>query len=339
MTAVQPGPRPSRRDYVMNVGFPVVLLIVVVGALYGPGRGEAGRREACSHNPAELATPTALAVAPSGALVVLQQSAGCLTRFDGDNFEILVEDLAREPLARGRGNAVAIAPDGTVYLGEEGRVRRVTADGDLQDVADLRSEIRGLAVDNAGNVFAATFFKVTRIAKGGTTTTVMGEGSDNPVNGGSARATRVSPEAIAVDSAGNVYITEYFSNQIIKADPADKLTIVAGTGQRGFEGDGGPATAAKLASPMGIAAAPDGTLYVADVGNYRLRRIDTSGTITTVAGNGDLDFYGETGTGPALDVAISPRTLALSADTIYFTDPYRSRIQVLDLPAATVRLY
>lgn len=94
------------------------------------------------------------------------------------------------------------------------------------------------------------------------------------------------PEALAVAADGDVLIANQGTNQILVRTPDGTLRVVAGTGEAGYGGDGGPAVDARLNQPGGIAVAPDGTIYVADTGNNRVRAISPSGTITTVAGNG-----------------------------------------------------
>ena len=95
------------------------------------------------------------------------------------------------------------------------------------------------------------------------------------------------PRAIAIDKSGNYYLALREGNAIYRIDvKAGKLYRFAGTGEKGFTGDGGPAKVARLSGPKGIAVAPDGSLYIADTENHAIRRVDKNGTITTVAGDG-----------------------------------------------------
>jgi uncharacterized protein (TIGR03437 family) len=105
-------------------------------------------------------------------------------------------------------------------------------------------------------------------------------------NGPAASAVLWSPEKVITDAAGNVYIADTESHRVRRVSPSGVITTVAGSGSAGFSGDEGPATAAQLRSPYGLALA-DGSLYIADSGNNRVRRVTlSSGTITTVAGGG-----------------------------------------------------
>jgi streptogramin lyase len=95
------------------------------------------------------------------------------------------------------------------------------------------------------------------------------------------------PRAIAVDPSGGYYLALREGNAIYRLDAkSGKLHRFAGTGEKGFTGDGGPAVAAKLSGPKGVALAPDGSLYIADTENHAIRRVDNSGVISTVAGDG-----------------------------------------------------
>ena len=111
-------------------------------------------------------------------------------------------------------------------------------------------------------------------------------------DGGPATAAKLNyPVALAFDGAGNLYIADARNNRIRKVDTLGTISTVAGSGgsghrNGGFSGDGGPATAAQLSSPLGVAVDQGDNVYIADYSNHRVRKVDPSGTITTVAGSG-----------------------------------------------------
>ncbi len=120
------------------------------------------------------------------------------------------------------------------------------------------------------------------------------------------------PMGVAVDAAGNVLVAD-LSNRIRKITPDGIVTTVAGSGIAGFAGDGGPATNAQLNHPTGVIVDSTGGILIADQHNYRIRRVDPSGTITTIAGTG-FSGYGMGDGGPALNTGLNlPTTLALDA--------------------------
>ena len=172
----------------------------------------------------------------------------------------------------------------------------------------------------------------------GTIKTVVGTGRyEFGGLGGLASKTELQlPTDLAFDDAGNLYIAERHNDRILKVDTSGIVTVAAGTvdekgfAQRGFSGDGGPASEAKLNSADAIAAGPDGTLYIADAGNHRIRMVDEDGTITTVAGNGAAGFSGDGG--PATEASLDyPLGLTVDRDgTLYFLDSNNLRIRKVD---------
>src|SRR5262249_9627321 len=116
-----------------------------------------------------------------------------------------------------------------------------------------------------------------------------------------------SMAAVAFDSAGNLYVADYDENIILKVLPSGVVTVVAGNGLSGYSGDGGPARNASLNSPLGVALDSSGNIYISDNGNNRIRRVSTSGIITTYAGNGVAGFAGDGGL--ALNAALNAPAL------------------------------
>jgi trimeric autotransporter adhesin len=142
---------------------------------------------------------------------------------------------------------------------------------------------------------------------------------------------------LAVDSHGNLYIADLYNNEIRKVSQGT-ITTVAGNGQMGFSGDGGPATSAELNNPGGVAVDSQGNLFIADTGNNRIRMVSAStGFITTIAGNGTLGFSGDYG--PATSAELnSPLDVAVNAAGSVLVADGSSRIRVLT-PAASSCTY
>jgi len=139
------------------------------------------------------------------------------------------------------------------------------------------------------------------------------------------------PVGVAADSRGNVYIAETGAHRVRKLDRSGAISTVAGTGVAGFSGDGGPATGAQLASPYGLAADIFGNLYIADLGNARVRRVSADGNITTVAGGGTLEISPATEGTPATQMRLSaPRNVLAGDDgSLYISDFGGHRVVLL----------
>ena len=149
-------------------------------------------------------------------------------------------------------------------------------------------------------------------------------------DGGPALAASLSrPLGLAVDGAGTLYVADSRNNVIRRIDRSGAITTVVGTGKSGYGGDGGPATAAQLYAPYDLAIARDGTLYVADTYNHRIRKLDTTGRISTIAGTGTAGFTGDGGPGTTAQLN-EPRGLWLDGGgQLYIADSANNRIRLL----------
>lgn len=150
-------------------------------------------------------------------------------------------------------------------------------------------------------------------------------------DGGAAIDARMwGPSGIVRDDAGNIYIADQFNNRIRKIDTAGKMSTLAGNDTAGFSGDGGPANMAKLNQPRAVAVDGGGNLYIADWVNNRVRKIDTAGTITTVAGTGAAGYNGDNMS--ALSAKLNqPRGLAIDRNgNIFIADEGNQRVRRID---------
>ena len=255
---------------------------------------------------------------------------------------------------------VATDGDGNVYIADQrnNRIRKVDSSGTITTFAGtdesgfdgddgpaveaLLGSPYGVAADSAGNVYIADRLnhRIRKVDSSGTITTFAGRGRDEYREGGfggdggpAAQAQLRNPSGVATDGAGNVYIAELGNHRIRKVDSSGTITTFAGTGERGFGGDDGPAVKARLASPFDIALDADGNVYIADTDNNRIRKVDSSGTITTFAGPGDALYGGFGGDGgPAVEAQLaSPRGVATDgAGNLYIADTDNRRIRKVD---------
>jgi len=199
---------------------------------------------------------------------------------------------------------------------------------------------RGLALDTAGNLYIADANnnRIRRVdAATGLIYTVAGDGNRaHAGDGGPATAASLNePNGVAVDAAGNVYIADRTGGRIRKVDAVTKvITTVAGNGTQDYAGDGGPATAASLNFPTGLAVDAAGNIYIADTNNDRVRFVSAAtGVIVTVAGKTPFGFSGDGG--PATNAQLSlPWGVALDKDgNLYIAD--RNNMRIRRVTAAT----
>ncbi len=136
-----------------------------------------------------------------------------------------------------------------------------------------------------------------------------------------------SPEGLAFDGSGSLYVADYGNNRIRKISSAGIISTYAGNGTSGFSGDGGPATAAQINQPIGLAFDPSGNLYISDRSNQRIRKVTPGGVISTFAGNGTQSFSGDGGaaTGAALNNPWGVATDA--AGNVYIADGGNNRLR------------
>jgi len=192
-------------------------------------------------------------------------------------------------------------------------------------------QLSAVAVDAAGNIFAVDQDNhlAVKITPAGTLVIVAGNGTQGfSGDGGPATGAALNtPLGVALDAGGNVYITDSLNYRIRKVTPAGTISTVAGNGTPGFFGDGGPATGASLggnpvAGPTGVAVDASGNLYIADSNNLRIRKVNSAGTITTIAGNGIRGFSGDGGPATGASLYVVTGVAVDAAGNLYIADPY-----------------
>ena len=146
-------------------------------------------------------------------------------------------------------------------------------------------------------------------------------GSSFMGDGGPATAAQIgSIQGVAVDTRGNLYLSDTDNHRVRRVDTAGIVTTIAGTGTAGFSGDGGPASAAQLNLPYGLAVDAAGNLYIADLGNNRVRRVSPDGAIVTIAGTGVEGYSGDGGQASATQL-YAPRDVAVDrAANLYIAE-------------------
>jgi sugar lactone lactonase YvrE len=254
--------------------------------------------------------------------------------------------------------AVTVDAAGNVYFADYGNgvIREVATNGIIGTVAGGGTNAsgngiaatnaslanpRGLATDAFGNLyFTDTSSNRIREVSGGIVTTVAGTGAAGfSGDGGPAiHATFNGPWGMAFDGSGNMFVADFGNCRIREIGANGIVTTVAGNGTTNYSGDGGPATNAGLSHPYAVAVDWLGNLYIADGGNYRVRKVSSTGTITTVAGDGKQGFAGDGG--PPLQAELGiPIGVAVSATgAVFIADAQNYRIREVLYPTPTLQI-
>jgi uncharacterized protein (TIGR03437 family) len=261
----------------------------------GGSGGDGGLATGASLNPVGVALDTAgnlliaeywnqrvRKVAPSG---IISTVAGDLGYRAGGDGGPAVEAQLNYPAA------IAADSAGNLFIADSAnnRIRKISAGGTITTVAGngLRGDTgngglalsatlfspQGVAVDGEGNLFIADIYGIRKVAPSGVITTVLGDGSNVYFFQG-----------IAVDSSDNVFAADSSNNVVFKVTPDGVMTKVAGNGAQGYTRDGGPAAEASLNTPSSVAVDSAVNLFITDTENYRIRKVNAAGIISTVAG-------------------------------------------------------
>jgi sugar lactone lactonase YvrE len=247
---------------------------------------------------------------------------------------------------------LALDGAGNIYIVDNGnnRIRKVNTNGIISTVAGggskglgdggpadsaQLSNPTGITLDGAGNLYIADFGDnlVRKVSIKGIISTVAGGGNKGLGDGGSAdSAILYDPSGVAVDASGNIYIASAYGNRIRKVNTSGIISTIAGDGNPsnpGYSGDGGPAINAELSAPLDVKVDGSGNIYIADANNYCIRKINTSGIISTYAGNGIGGYSGEGGLATDAKIGYIPAIALDSYGNLYIADIDFNRVQVV----------
>jgi uncharacterized protein (TIGR03437 family) len=246
-------------------------------------------------------------------------------------------------------HAIAIDASGNLYIADASSIRKVTAAGVITTIAGATlpgysgdggpainaslSAPSAIVIDAAGDLLIADSgnHRVRKIAPGGIISTVAGTGrADFSGDGGqAANAALNAPSGLALDAAGELIIADSGNQRVRKVTTAGVISTIAGNGTVGFAGDGSAATNAELSSPSGLAIDSTGNLFISDSGNQRVRKVTSTGVISTVAGNGPKGFANDGGNA-ILALLDNPLGIAVDGSgKVYVADSGNERVRTV----------
>jgi len=245
-------------------------------------------------------------------------------------------------------NALAVDDSGNLYISDWGNnvVRKVGVNGKISTFAGTgiygyagdggpatQASFRwptGVAVDKTGAVYISDSNNnvIRRVDASGTISTFAGTGGNTYAgDGGTALSAQFdNPTGLAIED-GNLFITDYNHHAIRKIDSLGVITTIAGNGLGGFSGDSGHAVDAELKYPGEISLDSLGNLFIADTGNNRIRRVDSLGRISTIAGNGTAAFSGDNGQAVSASLSAPNGVVADAAGNLLIADSDNNRVR------------
>jgi sugar lactone lactonase YvrE len=255
---------------------------------------------------AELNSPSGMARDSAGNLYIADQGNNVIRKIDSN------------------GNISTVAGNGQGGY---------TGDGGLATSAQLYSP-SDVAIDSAGNLYIADTNNnvIRKVDINGVITTFAGNGQSAYLgDGGPALYASLSgPQGVAVDKAGDLFISDSSNYVVRKIDVNGTITTIAGDNQQGYSGDGAIATAAQLSYPLGVAVDDAGNVYIADGQNYVVRKVGTDGNINTIAGDNQFGYSGDGGAATSAQLSY-PNGLKLDgAGNLYIADQYNGVIRMVD---------
>ena len=279
----------------------------------------------------DLLGPDGLAVSNGGKVYIAEGDRVRVVRNDmvstaaGNNVPGFSGDggpAQQAQLRMGRSGLLGLAVDGAgnLFIADSGnnRVRKVTPDGVISTVLTA-IEPRGIAIDERGDIFvaAAAHNQVLKLDPNGVLSVVAGSGHAgfSGDNGPAIAAELRAPEGLTVDREGDLYIADSGNDVVRMVTPDGRIVTIAGNGNVGSTGDGGPAVKAELYLPTGLAV-DHGILYIADSANNKVRKVDVAGNISTLVGTG----------------LNNPVALAIdSSRNLYIADQGNNRVRLIRL--------
>ncbi len=264
-----------------------------------------------------LAGSDSFAFGGDGGTASAAKFAGMIYAASAPNDDILIADVGNFRVRR-------------IHAGVVNTVAGTTIADNIPATSAFLSLPDGIAADGKGGLMIAdNDDSRVRNVSNGTITNFYGTG----VRGTDA-GELYFPSGLAMDAQGALYIADTGNNRVVRLTPGGAATTIAGGNGDGFSGDGGYGPRAKLSSPTGVAVDTAGNIYIADAGNFRIRKLDANLNISTIAGTG---IPGDTGdSGPATKAKITANDVTFNNGSLYLADPLYNTIRKIDLSTQNI---
>lgn len=225
---------------------------------------------------------------------------------------------------------IAVTANGTLYIADATGLQKIDPSGVLSFVVTGQS-VQGVALGGSSTVYLVGVTDVSLLGATGAQKVVGGSDLGDAGDGGPTMKAKFFASQAVVDPAGNVYVVDKEASRVRKFAPRGAISTFAGNGSAGFGGDDGPANRAQLNHPESLAVDVAGNVYIADTQNFRVRRVDTEGVITTFAGSGESKRSGDGG--PARRASFEAMfDVAVGCGGVYVTDTQSVRKIMLTAP-------
>ncbi|MCB4791286.1 MAG: carboxypeptidase regulatory-like domain-containing protein [Elusimicrobia bacterium] len=289
-------------------------ITTIAGIGGGPNAGYSGDGGPASA--AKINHPDGVAVDELGNVYIADTQNQCIRKINTSGIITTIE--------QDKVMALDIDTAGNIYYSSDDSIKKIDILGTKSVIISGLNNPWGLVVDFFGNIYVAESGgnRVRKINALGTMTTIAGIGTAGySGDEGLATAAKINnPITLAIDISGNVYVADYGNSRIRKIDMSGIITTIAGTSTSGYSGDGGAATSAEIHNPMGVGVDASGNIYISDTGNYRIRKINSSGIISTIAGNGTQGYSGDGGVATSASLSTVQLLEIDSSGNVYIDD-------------------